>query len=156
MRQTILELAKLQLTAKVNSASNVETNTTLNVISSEAFPPLTAQCTIVNQLGMAEVSGLQDVSQQMDLTSSSDKQMQRTMVEKDPVNSWASLAGKNVDSLFHGTAAEHVSQVRPIFLAYKHVSWEAHCLPIAEIASSIARAVDNADQINGIQVMKSG
>ncbi len=73
MRQTILELAKLRLMAKVNSTSNVDTNITPSVTSSEAFPPLTAQCTTANQLGMAKASGLQDASQQMDSISSSDE-----------------------------------------------------------------------------------
>ncbi len=154
MRQIILEPAKLRLAAKVNSTSSTESNTTPNVTSSEAFPPLTAYCTVANQLGM--VSGSKDPSQQMDSTSSSDEQMQPTRPEKNPVDSWASLAGKNIDSLFHRTLAEHILQVRPIFLVYKCVSWEAHHLPMAEVASSIARAVDNVDQIDGIQPMKLG
>ena len=102
------------------------------------------------------MSGLCEETQQIEIISLSDDQALRTLVEKNPVDSWASLAGKNVDLLFHGIAAEHVSQVRPIFLAYKSVSWEAHHLPIAEITSSIAQTVDDTDQIDGIQAMKSG
>ncbi len=147
MRQTILEPAKFRLLAKVNSASSVDSNITPNVTSSEVFPPLTAQCTVANQPGMAEVS---------ESTNGLNILLWWTDSTKNPVDSWASLAGKNVDSLFHRTAAEYVLQVRPIILAYKYISWEAHHLPIAEIALSIAWAVNNADQIDGIQPMKSG
>ena len=64
--------------------------------------------------------------------------------------------GKHHNSLFEGTAAEHVSQVRPIFLAYKCMSWEGSRIPIIEVVTAITRAVDAADQIDGIQVMKAG
>ena len=66
------------------------------------------------------------------------------------------FTGKQCDSLFLGTIAEHVSQVQLIFLAYKKVSWEGHWIPIADVVTSIAAAVENADQIDGIQALKAG
>ena len=91
-----------------------------------------------------------------DSSDSSSDLRPTTLVEKEPINTWASLVGKNNPTLFEGTAAEHVSQVRPIFLAYKRVSWEGHRIPIAEVASAVTQAVDGADQIDGIQAMKAG
>ncbi len=48
-----------------------------------------------------------------------------------------------------------MSQVRPIFLAYKKVSWEGHRIPIADVATVVTVAIENADQIDGIQAMKA-
>ena len=41
-------------------------------------------------------------------------------------------------------------------MAYKKVSWEGHHIPIADVVISIAAAVENADQIDGIQALKAG
>ena len=89
-----------------------------------------------------------------DSTNSSDSQ--QIQPEKELADSWASLVGKHSNSFFEGTAAEHVSQVRPIFLAYKCVSWEGSQIPITEVATAITKIVDAADQIDGIQVIKAG
>ena len=74
----------------------------------------------------------------------------------EPMDTWASITGKQYDSLFTGIASEHVSQVCPIFVAYKKVFWDGHHIPISEVALAVANAVENADQIDGIQAMKSG
>ncbi len=44
----------------------------------------------------------------------------------------------------------------PSFWHNKRVLWEGHRTPLADVASSITRAVDDADQIDGIQPMKAG
>ncbi len=75
---------------------------------------------------------------------------QHITTEKEPVDTWASLTGKHRDSLFVGTVSEHVSQVRPIFLAYKKVSWEGHRILIVNVATAVTVVIESADQIDGI------
>ncbi len=49
---------------------------------------------------MAEASGLCEETQLVETTSSSDDQVLSTLVEKNPVDSWASLTGKNLIHFF--------------------------------------------------------
>ena len=72
------------------------------------------------------------------------------------VDSWAQIAGKTHESLFTGTASEHVTQIRLVFLAYNRVAVEGHHIPISEVVSALAYTVGNVNQIDGIQVMQSG
>ncbi len=70
--------------------------------------------------------------------------------------SWAQITGKTHESLFTGTASEHVTQIRLVFLAYNRVAIKGHCIPISEVVSALAHAVGDANQIDGVQVMLSG
>ena len=76
--------------------------------------------------------------------------------DNQPVDSWAQIAGKTHTSLFSGTASNHVTQIRPVFLAYNRVAIEGHHIPLSEVVSVLAHAVGNANQIDGVQVMHSG
>ncbi len=73
--------------------------------------------------------------------------------DNQPVDSWAQIAGKTHESLFTGTASEHITQVRPVFLAYNRVAVEGHHIPISEVVSALAHAVGDANQIDGVQVI---
>ncbi len=162
MRQTILELAKLQLVVQGEAAkckvstllqpdAQVETQLHAGAMSQEHFPPL-----VTKLAGTTEV---------MADASATDSSADEWPVEAaaaaagglcDSPDTWASITGKQYYSLFTGTALDHVSQVHPIFVAYKKVSWDGQWIPISEVASAVAHAVENADQIDGIQAMKSG
>ncbi len=72
------------------------------------------------------------------------------------VDSWAQIAGKTHESLLTGTASEHVTKIRPVFLAYNRVAIEGHCILISEVVSALAHVVGDANQIDGVQVMRLG
>ena len=76
--------------------------------------------------------------------------------DNQPVDSQAQIAGKTHASLFSGTASNHVTQIRLVFLAYNRVVVEGHHILLSEVVSALAHAVGNANQIDGIQVMHSG
>ncbi len=76
--------------------------------------------------------------------------------DNQPVDSWAQVTGRTHASLFSGTASDHVTQIRPIFLAYNRVTIEGHCIPISDIVFALAHAVGDANQIDGVQAMHSG
>ncbi len=61
------------------------------------------------------------------------------------VDSWAQVIGRTHVSLFSGTASDHVTQIRPVFLAYNRVTIEGHCIPLSEVVSALAHAVGNAN-----------
>ncbi len=46
-----------------------------------------------------------------DLTDSSSEEQHEPRDEAEKVDSWASITGRQYDTLFQGTAAEHVSQI---------------------------------------------
>ncbi len=152
MRQTILEPAKLRLVAqgdgskcKGSTDACVETQLHVGEAFQEHFPPLVTKQT-------KPMDGMADTTD-----SSADEQPAVASAStSEHVDTWASITGKQYDSLFTGTTSEHVSQVRLIFIAYKKVSWDGHHIPMSEVTSVVANAVKNVDWIDGIQAMRSG
>ena len=119
MRETILEPAKLHIAAKVNSSStNVVTTAQAQDSSSQHIENVVAQLDSVS-VQPAPAPSVVAMASAPGEDSSNSSDSQQIWQEKELVDSWALLVGKHCNSLFEGTAADHVSQVRPIFLAYK-------------------------------------
>ncbi len=161
MRQTILDPVKLCITAKVNISkptvgSNAPSSSNTHIGLNDVHPNAPVVTPLTSTADGSEMATAQVSQPGLSSTSVDLLDEQHVMTEKEPVDTWASLTGKHHDSLFVGTASECVSQVRPIFLAYKKVSWEGHRIPIANVATVVTVAIESADQIDGIQAMKAG
>ncbi len=108
-------------------------------MSQEHFPPLVMKQTKTTD-GMADMSTTDSPTDEQPAVVTT-----ATVTTSEPVDTWASITGKQYDSLFTGMASEHVSQVHPMFVAYKKVSWDSYQIPISEVASAVTNAIENAD-----------
>ena len=59
-------------------------------------------------------------------------------------------------SAFKGVAIDHVTEVPPIFLAYKRVSNEGQQISLVQVASTILRVMKDEMVLDAVQLMKAG
>ena len=50
---------------------------------------------------------------------------------------------------------EHKPQVSPVFVNYKHISFEGHCTPLIDVAVAVGKVVGDIN-VNAIQPTRNG
>ncbi len=59
-------------------------------------------------------------------------------------------------AVFKGQAMNHVTEVPPVFLAYKRVSNEGHQISLVQVASAVLQVMKDDMVLDAVQPMKSG